>query len=601
VTSLTGNTVALYPYQGELIGKSFAFRDWFSGVQRTGAPYVSSGYSSVAAGHPLVVGVAAPVFDGSRRLGYVTVLWQLESVRQVAAGSRHDDGVVVTVTDQLGQSLNDRLAVDDRGQPVSSPVPDLTRDALAGRSRTTRTGGHFEAVGPVPALGWTVTAALPTAVALAAADPFRRSLRWVLTVALLIVVLLTGLAIRSARSRARDRHLVEVELERLASLFAASPIGILECLPDGTITTVNDALAAMLEYPAAELVGRMGSDLVEPESLATAEADAHGLRTGRLNAYEADRVYRTKAGAAIPAFVSVIVVRNGDGSIRHIVAFIVDQREQKRSESALQASEERLRRVFDESVTGKLLVHPGGDIIRVNATLARVLGRGQDAFIGTALSAQFADPADQVTVSEFLTSSRETLRAEMPLWGTGTEQMWGMVTLCWLPEDDGGQLLLAQVEDLTARRSAEKRLTELGLHDELTGLPNRRLLLERCQHAFEIARSDRTLSSSVAALFIDLDGFKPVNDRHGHDRGDQLLSDIARDLKAAIRPGDTIARVGGDESWCCSSRTTAWRSCVRWQPGSPPWSGGRSPPATMPSPSRPASGSPGSTLPTSRT
>ncbi len=547
VTGLTGNTVALYPFQAELIGKNFGFRDWFKGAQRTGAPYVSSGYRSAAAGHPLVVGVAAPVFSESRRVGYVTVLWQLASVRLVADGSRQDDGVAVTVTDQLGQPLNVELTVDGRGQPVMPPISRLTRQALAGVSLNARTHSRLEAAGPVPALGWTVTAMMPTAVALAAAAPLQRSLRLALGVALLIVMLLTGAAIREARSRARDRRLVDAERERLTTLFAASPIGIVECRPDGTITTVNAALAAMLEYTPEELVGHQGRSLVEPDTFAAVEADTQGLLTGRLNGYAADRVYLTKSGVQVPTFVSVIVVRDSAGGVRSIVAFIVDQRIQKQSEMALRASEERLRRVFDEGLVGKLLVDPCGEIIRVNATLARMLGGSKETFVGTSLAAQFADSADQATVAEFLSRADGRLQAEMQLLNSDGSQLWALVALSWLTEDDGRQVLLAQVEVITARRAAEQRLTELALHDELTGLPNRRLLLERCERAFEIARSDRAPSSSVAALFIDLDGFKPINDRHGHERGDQLLADIARDLKTAIRPTDTIARVGGDE------------------------------------------------------
>jgi diguanylate cyclase (GGDEF)-like protein len=106
--------------------------------------------------------------------------------------------------------------------------------------------------------------------------------------------------------------------------------------------------------------------------------------------------------------------------------------------------------------------------------------------------------------------------------------------------------VLAQVEDVTARRRAEQRLTELALHDELTGLPNRRLLLERCERAFVAARSGRS-GSSVAALFVDLDGFKPINDRAGHDKGDEVLVSIAHDLQGVMRPTDTVARLGGDE------------------------------------------------------
>jgi diguanylate cyclase (GGDEF)-like protein len=116
-----------------------------------------------------------------------------------------------------------------------------------------------------------------------------------------------------------------------------------------------------------------------------------------------------------------------------------------------------------------------------------------------------------------------------------------------MDEVDGSTILLAQIEDITARRAAEQRLTQLTLHDELTGLPNRRLLVERCERAFARARSGRSESSSVVAFFIDLDEFKPINDGAGHETGDQVLIAVANDLQACLRPTDTVARVGGDE------------------------------------------------------
>jgi len=215
--------------------------------------------------------------------------------------------------------------------------------------------------------------------------------------------------------------------------------------------------------------------------------------------------------------------------------------------AALRESEERFRGVFDEGLTGNLLVNSDGAILRVNATLAQVLGREPDGFVGQRLEALFDDEADRVRTLELIESGNGDLRAEMALSATVGRSLWGLVALSWMREPDGERVLLAQVEDITARRAAEQRLTELALHDELTGLPNRRLLLERCQHAFARAKSGRSESTSLAALFIDLDGFKPINDSAGHDTGDQVLISVANDLKSMLRPTDTVARIGGDE------------------------------------------------------
>ena len=103
---------------------------------------------------------------------------------------------------------------------------------------------------------------------------------------------------------------------------------------------------------------------------------------------------------------------------------------------------------------------------------------------------------------------------------------------------------IAVAVDLTERRAAEEDAVRLSLHDPLTGLPNRRLLLDRLDHA--LARESRT-DELVGLLFCDLDHFKDINDVYGHGGGDQLLHDVARRLEDQARAGDTVARVGGDE------------------------------------------------------
>ena len=100
------------------------------------------------------------------------------------------------------------------------------------------------------------------------------------------------------------------------------------------------------------------------------------------------------------------------------------------------------------------------------------------------------------------------------------------------------------MDDVTDRRRAESELTHQATHDPLTGLPNRVLLEDRLQQA--CARL-HDASEAVSLLFIDLDGFKAVNDSYGHTIGDQVLIEVARRLRRIVRSVDTVARLGGDE------------------------------------------------------
>jgi diguanylate cyclase (GGDEF)-like protein len=105
-------------------------------------------------------------------------------------------------------------------------------------------------------------------------------------------------------------------------------------------------------------------------------------------------------------------------------------------------------------------------------------------------------------------------------------------------------LLQMRIKNLLARDQARKQLSQMAFYDALTGLPNRSLLADRLQLA--MAQADRR-EQRLALVFLDLDGFKPVNDIYGHEAGDVLLKALAKRLKDELREGDTLARLGGDE------------------------------------------------------
>jgi len=217
--------------------------------------------------------------------------------------------------------------------------------------------------------------------------------------------------------------------------------------------------------------------------------------------------------------------------------------ERSRAEDALRASEERYRRLSDAS-TEALAIHREGTILEVNAAFARLLGYDADACVGrTVLDFAAPETVSAIQTGEFSLEPNVPVEV-MAQHRDGTpfpvEVSWRLI-----PYPDGESAHIVSVRDLRERRRLEAELSRSAFYDRLTGLPNRALLLERAAHALSWARPDD--NDPVALILVDLDRFKVINESLGHAAGDRLLEAVGRRLETCLRPGDTVARFGGDE------------------------------------------------------
>jgi diguanylate cyclase (GGDEF)-like protein len=194
----------------------------------------------------------------------------------------------------------------------------------------------------------------------------------------------------------------------------------------------------------------------------------------------------------------------------------------------------RFHRIVDANVIG---VGYGSDgrIVDANAALLAALGmQALDLDIGVSLHTVFGIDADAVAnLFEGRAHSYDITRVD----GTPAHVLAAAIDL-------GQRDWLLLIVDITERNAAERAVRHLALHDPTTGVPNRRLLMDRLEHALARARRQRSI---VAVLFCDLDRFKHVNDTYGHRTGDSVLQTAALRLQSVLRQYDTIARVGGDE------------------------------------------------------
>jgi diguanylate cyclase (GGDEF)-like protein/PAS domain S-box-containing protein len=213
---------------------------------------------------------------------------------------------------------------------------------------------------------------------------------------------------------------------------------------------------------------------------------------------------------------------------------------------------------FEQARIGLALADLAGRYVRVNGTYAALLGRAPEDLVGEPLATvlQPDADADADVVASLLTAGRDgVVQSEQRCVHPDGRVRWLLHGVSLVPDAEGTPAWFAvSAQDVTERRRAEQDLRDLAavlseraVRDPLTGLANRALLEERLRAALSRdARAGRT-GVGTGVLFLDLDGFKEVNDTAGHDAGDAVLRAVARRLVAGVRPSDTVARLGGDE------------------------------------------------------
>jgi diguanylate cyclase (GGDEF)-like protein/PAS domain S-box-containing protein len=201
------------------------------------------------------------------------------------------------------------------------------------------------------------------------------------------------------------------------------------------------------------------------------------------------------------------------------------------------------RTVFEEAQEGIFVVDPGRRILDVNPTFSDITGWRADAAIGR-LQHEVLPGSDGDEVRRAVQQAG-LWRGELELVRPDGQRRFLRCTISPVRGAGGdGAGLVGVFSDITQLREHELKLRQLAYHDPLTQLPNRVLLADRMRQA--LAQSRRT-GEVLAVALLDLDGFKPINDTHGHAGGDRVLVELARRLTHTLRDGDTVARLGGDE------------------------------------------------------
>ncbi|MBR0568283.1 EAL domain-containing protein [Azoarcus sp. L1K30] len=241
--------------------------------------------------------------------------------------------------------------------------------------------------------------------------------------------------------------------------------------------------------------------------------------------------------------MTIAAVRDGEGRLQHYIGDIADITRDREAEEKLHLAAS----VFTHALEAIMITAPDGTIIDVNQAFCRTTGFSADEVIGKnpRILKSGLQPA------EFYAAMWQTLLSE----GQWSGEVWNrrktgevyaeMQTISAVRDAEGRVLRYVSLfSDISRLKEHEARLEHIAHYDALTALPNRVLLADRLQQAMAQTQRRR---KRLAVAYLDLDGFKSINDRHGHDVGDQLLMTVAARMRQALREGDTLARLGGDE------------------------------------------------------
>jgi diguanylate cyclase (GGDEF)-like protein/PAS domain S-box-containing protein len=349
---------------------------------------------------------------------------------------------------------------------------------------------------------------------------------------------------RTAELEQKTKELADSEERfRLISTSAQDAIVIID--QSESIIYWNPAAAAMFAWPAEEILGRNMHDLLAPSRY------RENIRRGF------DRFRETGAGPLIGKTVEVTAIRRGgkefpielsistlilDGDV-HALGIIRDISERKLAEENLRINAS----VFDTSQEAIIIADADNLITDVNPAFTRITGYSREDALGRNPRLLSSGRHDQAFYAEMWQSIREKGAWRGEIWNRRKSgEVYAELLSISAIRDEENKVLryVGLFSDISHIKEHEAELSLIAHYDALTGIPNRALLLDRMKQAIAQTRREQNM---MALCYLDLDGFKQVNDTLGHEAGDHVLIEISRRIEHTIRGGDTVARLGGDE------------------------------------------------------
>jgi diguanylate cyclase (GGDEF)-like protein/PAS domain S-box-containing protein len=370
--------------------------------------------------------------------------------------------------------------------------------------------------------------------------------------------------------RLADANRLQAEqAAEIADLYENAPCGYHSLDADARVVRINRTELTWLGYESGELVGcKTMPELLTPRSLEVFEAQFPRFKeTGVVRDLQLEMV--RKDGSILPVALSATAVYDASGRFHHSRSTLFDDSERRRFEQALRNSEQRLQTLIDNVQTA-VVVHAADSSIQfANPSAAQLLGLTPEQLLGrTAIDPAWhfvredgsPMPIDEYPVTRVIRSEQALRDYVVGIHVSAAEPIrWVLVdAVPALGENGRLRQVIVSFIDISGRQQRKLDLEHMASTDLLTGLATRRHLLELAGH--EIARARRS-GRSFAVVLLDIDRFKSINDRFGHETGDRVLRGIGDLLQRELRGVDLPARWGGEE-FCVLLPETDERAAV---------------------------------------
>lgn len=590
VTHTNGTAVAAYPFKDLHVGVNFADRDYLVGALIKGEPTIGRPVISKTDNAPVIV-VATPIFGTHDAvigaMAGVTNLRIADFLDQITQGHYGKRGGFVLFSSQyhlIIAASDKRLAMRDFPKPGVNPLIDGLTTVADGSGVMTDLSGEevLYSVTSIPSAGWQVAAFLPTAEAFAPIGDLQRHM-WLATIIMTLLAgaliwwvlghLLSPLSVTAkvlatfsdtgqpvrplSISRhdeigtlvggfnrlletlaRRERDLRERE-EYFRLIFEYSGDAILFSAEHGPVESANPAACRLFGYSEDELRCLGPSGIVDRSDKRALAALRRRRRTGHYFG-ELRCVHRDGRMLIVEANSTSFTDSRG---AKHSINLLRDISERKQTEQKLHLA----ANVFSHAREGIVIAAPSGTIVDVNDSFVRLTGFSRDEVLGKNPSLLKSGRHDETFYTALWASLRTKGHWYGEIWNRrkNGETFVAMQTISAIRDSQGNILqYVGLFSDITELKEHEKQLEHMAYYDVLTGLPNRALLSDRL-HQSMIQEQRRGMR--LAVVYLDLDGFKAVNDRYGHRTGDRLLIELSQRMKQTLREGDTFARLGGDE------------------------------------------------------